>query len=216
MDLEAVWALREDEVYPAIFGTLSRGIFPLSAATFQPFKNAAVDPCWLTYGVMEYSPSATRSSWVYVTSGHSNPWEVEPENYSSEGESGAGIEFTLETPSQADWAIVTLQQMLALDLLMMSGHFGDQQSLGIANRIPLGGPINGKDACVLRNLLVIQPSTFQEEFQLPSGTVKLIEFMGITDAERELAKEKGFGDLKMALEAAGHWPITDPDRGSIA
>ena len=35
MDLEEVWRLREEEVYPKLFGPLGRGIFPLTQELFN-------------------------------------------------------------------------------------------------------------------------------------------------------------------------------------
>lgn len=75
MDLEQVWKIREEEIYPSFFGPTSRGIFPLELALFTgQFRQSNVDPRWLHYGVIEFAPISSRRSWLYVTSGHSNPW----------------------------------------------------------------------------------------------------------------------------------------------
>ena len=103
MDLETVWAHREDVVFPEIFGGQSRGIFPLSQNSFQPFPNAQIDPRWLHYGVFEFAPTETRKNWLYVTSGHSNPWDLSPDEYRPEAISGAGVEFSIETQEKGDW-----------------------------------------------------------------------------------------------------------------
>ena len=59
-----------------------------------------------------------RHSWLYITSGHSNPWEQSPAEFDTDRESGAGVEFTLATTEPGDWAIRTLQSMLAFDILL--------------------------------------------------------------------------------------------------
>lgn len=86
MDLERVWKIREEEVYPALFGAVSRGIFPLTQQLFADrFGQADIDPRWLFHGVFEFAPTANRPSWLYVTSGYSNPWEQEATEYDPEG-----------------------------------------------------------------------------------------------------------------------------------
>jgi hypothetical protein len=98
MDLEEVWRIREEDVYPVLFGPRVRGIFPLQMEMFTgQFGQSNVDPRWLHYGVLEFAPTETRHSWLYVTSGHSNPWEQLPDEFDPDGESGAGAEFTLAT-----------------------------------------------------------------------------------------------------------------------
>ncbi len=214
MDLERVWALREDEIYPDLFGTPSRGVFPLTPDIFRSLDRQDPDPRWLTYGVFEYGPTPARTSWLYVTSGYSNPWETEPEDYDVNAPSGAGVEFTLEASAPGDWAIKLLQHMLAFDMLLCVGHFGHREPLSVGDRIPFGGPINGDDGCVLKNLLLMEPEHFGRRFQLPSGTVKLLQFVGITDEERDLATQRGFDALLAMLRKAEAAPVIDPRRAS--
>ena len=76
--LERVWEYREEILYRRLFGDAARGIFAIPYEMFaETFSQAEVDPRWLHYGVFEYAPISTRSSWVYATSGMSTPWEVE-------------------------------------------------------------------------------------------------------------------------------------------
>src|SRR5262245_11321978 len=76
VDLEEVWRIREEDVYPRLFGPLRRGIFTLTHELFsRRFGPQQIDPRWLTMGVMEFAPTAARKSWLYVTSGYSNPWD---------------------------------------------------------------------------------------------------------------------------------------------
>jgi hypothetical protein len=66
MDLEEVWRIREEDVYPGLFGPRVRGIFPLQVEMFTgQFGQSKVDPRWLHYGVFEFAPTETRHSWLY-------------------------------------------------------------------------------------------------------------------------------------------------------
>lgn len=216
MDLEEVWRIREEEVYPALFGPRFRGIFPLQMGMFTgQFGQSKVDPRWLHHGVFEFAPAETRHSWLYVTSGHSNPWEQSPEEFDPDGESGAGAEFTLATTEAGDWAIRTLQSMLAFDILLRAGRFPGKQHLGLNDRIPLRAPLNGDPACVLRNLVMTGPEGIPIGFQLPSGKVLLAGFTAISDDELKEAKQSGSPGLIDRLRGAGFHPVNDPHRPSL-
>ncbi|MQY41115.1 suppressor of fused domain protein [Epibacterium sp. SM1969] len=208
MDLETVWEYREETAYPELLGSKSRGIFPLSQASFQPFGDARIDARWLQYGVFEFAPTDRRASWVYITSGQSNPWDVPPEEYQPDGASGAGVEFSIETQAQGDWAIRFLLKMLAYDLLLSHGHFGDRPPLGLDDRIPLGGPIDGKEGTPITNVILHSPVSYAPQFQLPSGTVEILQFIGVTEQERDLARNEGFASLRTRLESDGSFPAT--------
>ncbi len=215
MDLEEVWRIREEEVYPRLFGPVSRGIFTLDQSVFERFGEVQVDPRWHTYGVFEYGPHGGRESWVYVTSAHSNPWEVEPQDYDPEGDSGAGIEFVLETEAQGDWAIVLLRNMLAFDLVLASGQMGNRPTLGLHDRVPIRAPLDGRDETTLTSLMIIRPTGFEAEFSLPSGRGGFMEFVGITEDEASFARAEGGGSLIERLEAAGAAPVTRLARASV-
>lgn len=214
IDLEEVWRLREEEINPALFGFQSRGIFPLESELFAAFGDVKVDPRWFSHGVFEYAPTDARTSWLYVTSGYSNPWEDAPEDFSKDGPSGAGVEFVLETDRQGDWAIRCLQRLLAFELSMASGQIGSGAPLGLSDRIPLGGPIDGQDGHLIQAVIIVAPANVPQEFDLPSGDVILVQFAGITDAERAFASEAGPDALFQRLEVTD-FPVTVPDRASV-
>jgi len=216
MDLEEVWRIREEDVYPALFGPCARGIFPLQMEIFTgQFGQTKVDPRWLHYGVLEFAPTETRNSWLYVTSGHSNPWEQSHEQFDGDGESGAGVEFTLAATEAGDWAIQTLQSMLAFDILLCAGRYPGREYIGLNDRIPLRAPLNGNPSCVLRNLVMTEPEDIPSEFQLPSGKVLLTSFTAISDAELNEAKQSGSASLIDRLRVAGFHPVNDPHRQSL-
>lgn len=216
-DLETVWSIREEEIYPALFGPVNRGIFTLSPQLFaERFNQTDIDPRWLHYGVFVFAPTANRASWLYVTSGHSNPWDQNPESYDPAGESGAGVEFTFAVSEQGDWAIQTLQQILAFDLLLSAGRFPGFEPLSLFDRIPLKAPLTGNPDCQLRNLILVEREDGPQEFLLPSGLAILVGFTAVTDAELDFAKAHGSPALIERLRAVGYHPITNPARASLA
>jgi hypothetical protein len=216
MDLEEVWRLREEIVYPSLFGKTRRGIFPLTHELFKNrFGQSDIDPRWLTYGVFEFAPIPGRPTWIYVTSGHSNPWEEEPEDYDPEGFSGYGAEFIFEVTEQGDWAIRALQSMLAFDILLSEGRFEGREAMSPFDRIPLRAPINGEPECEIRNLMMIELETGPSEFSLPSGRVTLVGFLGLTDGELAFAKANDSETLLKRFSASGCHGVTDPNRKSL-
>jgi hypothetical protein len=214
--LESVWEHREERVFPALFGPVARGIFPLNAEIFtETFKQQSIDPRWLHHGVLEFAPTETRQSWLYATSGLSNPWEQEPSEFGEAQFSGFGSELVLEAAIQADWAIRALRQLLAYDILLAHGRFGDYEPLGYGARVPLGGPINGEPGSEIRFVAIARPTHYECSFRLESGQVDLLQVVGITEAERNWAKEHGTEDLVTILGQQNAFPVTDPSRKSV-
>lgn len=170
------------------------------------------DPRWLHHGVIEFAPTAARASWLYVTSGYSNPWHEEPSAFSPDGDSGSGVEFVMETDRQGDWAIVHLRRMMALELLLSSGRIGNGP-LGLYDRIPLKEPIDWVEGHAVQNLISV-PSRWPD-FALPSGGVMFVQFIGVTDAERDFAKDTGIEALLSKLAATEVHPVVVPDRSAV-
>jgi hypothetical protein len=215
--LETVWEQREAAVYPELFGPLSRGIFVLSSEMFtQVFRQSEIDPRWLHHGVLEFGPTPTRSSWLYVTSGTSNPWDQDPAEYDLDAYSGLGSELVLEVPHQANWAIACLQKLLAYNILLAHGRFGGAEPLDYGDRLPLGGSIDGEATSLIRFVVVAKPSHFPSSFSLDSGQVDLLQLVGITEGERDFAKHEGHDALVERLRVRGAFPLTDPERASSA
>jgi hypothetical protein len=214
--LESVWEHREESVFPSLFGQVIRGIFPLSAELFsQTFKQESVDPRWLHYGVFEFAPTNTRGSWLYATSGLSNPWEQEPSDYRSSRISGFGSELVLEVPRQSDWAVQALRQLLAYDILLAHGRLGECGALRFGARVPLGGPINRDDSSKIRYVAIGTAAHYETTFKLDSGHVDLLHVVGITASERDWAKQHGTEKLLRLLAEQGAFPITDPAREAV-
>ena len=178
--LEESWTQREEVIYPKLFGNTGAGIYPLDMSIFSnQFNVKQVDPRWLHYGVFKCPPTAARNTWVYVTSGMSNPWENdEPQEYS-----GFGIELILETEGEHDWAISILHSLLAFNILISVGHYGNKPLIDYDDRIPQSIEPN------ISSLMVVLPKQFPTSFELISGRVDCLQITGITAQELELAKE---------------------------
>lgn len=216
MDLEEVWRIREEDIYPSLFGGAQRGIFPLSGDVFiNRFKQATYDPRWLSHGVIEFGPTAERPYWLYVTSARSNPWQLEPEAYDPNGVSGAGVEFLFAVTEPGDWAILFLQNMLAYDLLLGAGRFGRREPFVPGDQIPLHSPIDGREACEIRNAIVFKTEGLPSGFSLPSGRVEFLVFTGVTDQEIDFSKTESVSALVDRLRRADAFPVTDPSRTSV-
>ena len=114
------------------------------------------------YGVLEHGPTG-RGTYHYLTSGASNPWEVEPEDHAKQEFSGLGSELVLETLDSADWPIVVLQRLLAFNILLAHGRYGDSKPLDYWHRVLLGGSIT-RDS-LLRHLLIAPPDGYPAQFE---------------------------------------------------
>jgi hypothetical protein len=206
--LEEIWEEREEKLYPAMFGPM-HGIFLIPLARFERF-DAPADPRWLTIGVFECAPTATRSSWVYVTSGLSNPWEDE---VNPNEPTGYGCEFAIETVRQGDWAIRLLHHLASIHLLACSQRIrGEPFEQG--DRIALHGGIN-EGTSTLRNVLLTEPVSFEKRLLQRCGFADWFFCVGISDEEKAFARESGNDVLLERLAQAGALPVTDPDRKSL-
>lgn len=215
MDLNEVWRLREDEVYPRLFGGERRGIFPLAGEVFRSrFDDLDIDLTWLFVGVFEFSPTAQRPFWLYVTSGLSTPWYADSDTYHPGDLSGEGVEYLFATTVPGDWAIRFLQNMLAFDLVLASGQLTGQP-LGEGDRIPLREPINGLADCQITNAILTRSDHLPTKFQLPSGEAHFLTFTGVTDEEIAFAKRRSTAELVGRLVEAAAYPVTDPSRASV-
>lgn len=210
--LERASTHREERVYPSLFGDLEEAISPLSEELFSTLGANDIDPRWLNHGVLVSPPNGHRSSWLYVTSGLSDPWDTDRHN---PGRSGIGFEFVLETRERADWAIWRLQHVLAFEQLLAAGRFPGKHLLTLYDRLPLRAPIVPESTSALDWLLVCPAPARRRRFRLESGWVHLLHLVGITDAEASYARREGGDALVELLEDAGGYPVTNPMRVSV-
>jgi hypothetical protein len=211
---EGVWADREDRVYRALFGDLGNGVFPATAAHFARLKQTPRHPGWLHHGVFACPPHGARAHWAYVTSGLSNPWNLESEGRDPSGHSGIGFELLLCTNDRADWAIPVLHHLMAWQLLVATGAV-QGQPMAPTQRVPLGGPIDGDKDCAVTWALVEAPTHIEPTFELPSGQVEWLLLVGVTEADVTFARATDQKVLVARLQQEGVWPITDRQRKNV-
>lgn len=212
--LEHIWAVREERIYPTLFGKLSEGIYVLDAEIFlKQFQQESYDPRWLFCGVFESPPSGKRTSWLYVTSGLSNPWDDET---NPPDVSGLGCEFVLETTEQSQWAIRRLHELMAYQILLCHGRYGEAEPMGWYNRMPLRDSIDYTGNSEIRNLMLCPPANFPGEFQLDSGEVVLLAVAGITNEEKAWATQNDGEQLLKLLKRYNAFPIINIRRQTIA
>jgi Suppressor of fused protein (SUFU) len=211
---EGAWAFREETRYPKLFGSLGPGIYPLDADLFTSvFRQESFDPRWLSLGVFECAPTMERASWVYVSSGLSTTWESsspEPDKWS-----GLGCEFIMQSPRQAQWALLLLRKMVAFQILLACGKFPGKPVLAVGDRIPLRSPIDGASS-KLTWALVASSQEFPDVQQIPSGRFQFFQFIGITEEEAEYARGNSSKQLTNLLAALKLASTTEPSRESVA
>ena len=210
---EAVWRQREEIVYPSLFGPLSNKMCTLSARWFESMGFKEIDPRWLTHGVLESPPNASRESWLYVTTGLSNPWGVDPAEVQRDQYSGLGFEFFMQTSAEAPWAVDSLSFLMAMQILAAQELIGGGL-LEPYDRIPLGRSIDGTPHGLVRNVFVVPPEHILARVPLDSGVFDLMLCVGITDAELQFARAQDGQGLQQLLIHHGCLPITEATRSS--
>jgi hypothetical protein len=210
---ERTWEYREEVLYPSLFGASRRGIFSITAEIITgTFKQESFDPRWLNHGVIEFAPTGSRDSWLYVTSGMSNDWEAaQPESTTP---SGLGCEFVFETTQQSEWAILRMLHLMTFQILLCHGRYPGRDPLSDFDRTPLRGPIRSGHS-KLTHLMVAPPSGFPREAHLDSGSFDFNQIVGISEAEAAFARSHDGLALLEMLVAQGYFPITDPDRNEV-
>lgn len=211
---EKLWADREDRVYRSLFGDLGPGIYSASPKIYERYGKEP-HPGWLTHGVFGCPPHDERDSWIYVTSGISNPWNLQQPGKDPSGFSGLGFEMVIETHQKSDWAVPLLHNLMAYELLVAVGTYPDAELFEYGNRVPLENSITPEFDSLIRWLLVEQPKHYASSFELASGRVDFFHFVGATDAEVELARADGQDKLVELLKQRGVHPFTDADRESV-
>jgi len=211
---ESVWSDREDRVYRRVFGDLGQGIFAAGPRVFSQYGKEP-HPGWLNHGVFACPPGAHRESWLYVTSGLSNPWNLDTPGRDPSGFSGLGFELVIESKEPATWAVPLLHNLMAYELLVAVGTYEDADLLEYGNRVPLGRSITPEFDSAIRWLLVEPPRHYAASFELASGRVDFFHLVGATDAEVELARQSDQDALVALLQQRGAWPHTDARRASL-
>ncbi len=213
--LEKVWEQREVTVYPQIFGELGEGIYPVPASVFSETFEQEPDPRWLHVGVFACPPSEKRDHWLYLSSGLTNPWELESPPEDRTSLSGLGAEYVFETSQPGDWAIQLLHRVIAFDLLLSHGRYPNREALAPGDRIPLGGSIQPQVESLITWLQIAKSPVYGAPIQLESGEFYLLQVIGITEAEARLSRDQGLEPLLTILQEGGAYPVTNPERSSL-
>ncbi|MCK5943027.1 MAG: suppressor of fused domain protein [Planctomycetes bacterium] len=211
---EKLWADREDRVYRSLFGDLGKGVFTAGEAIYQRFGKEP-HPGWLNHGVFAGPPHDERDSWIYVTSGLSNPWNLDAPGKDPSGFAGLGFELVIESSEEADWAVMLLHNLMAYELLVAVGTYEGAELFEYGNRIPLNDSITPSFESQIRWLLVEQPKHYPSSFELAAGRVDFFHLVGATDAEVEFARKNSQDNLVKLLQEKGVHPRTDAGRDSV-
>lgn len=210
---EQQWTEREEKVYRSIFGDLGGGVHIAGEGVYARFGKAPHQG-WFNHGVFACPPNPERESWLYVTSGLSNPWNLEQPGRDPSGFSGLGFELVVESTQQADWAVPLLHNLMAYELLVAVGSYEGAELFEYGNRIPLQGSITPSFDSKIRWLLVEQPKHYPSAFELPGGRVDFFHLVGATEKEVEFARQTSQDMLVGLLHKQGVHPRTDADRES--
>ncbi|MFN3244756.1 MAG: suppressor of fused domain protein [Planctomycetota bacterium] len=211
---EKLWTDREDRVYRSLFGDLGKGVCTAGEAVFQRFGKQP-HPGWLNHGVFACPPHEERDSWIYVSSGLSNPWNLETPGKDPSGFAGLGFELVVESAAEADWAVPLLHNLMAYELLVAVGTYEGAELFEYGNRIPLNDSITPTFESAIRWLLVEQPKHYPSSFELSAGRVDFFHLVGASDAEVEFARKNSQDNLVQLLKDKGVHPLTDAARESV-
>lgn len=211
---EQVWSDREDRVYRSLFGDLGGGVYSAGPRVYERYGKQP-HPGWQNHGVFACPPHGERRHWLYVTSGLSNPWNLDQPGRDPSGFSGLGFELVIATPEAADWAVPLLHNLMAYELLVAVGTYEGAELFEYGNRVPLQGSITPSFDSAIRWLLIGQPEGMAQSFDLPSGRVDLFWLVGATDAEVEFARQTNQDTLVALLQKERVWPVTDAARRSV-
>ena len=215
-NLKEVWNYRERQIYPQWFGPAQNGPFYLTAEFFlETFGITDPDLSWTSHSIYEFEPIEERGSWLYVSSGLSNPWYDSPDDYFINDYSGLGVEFVMETPEKSIWAIAIMQRIAAYNILLDAGRLGEYMVLDYNTTLPLHGPINITGKSLLQAIGLFRPTHYSPVFTLDSGSVDFLHIMGLTIPEFDFCRQRSPEELLEIFEREDIYPLTDPARKSV-
>jgi len=204
--VDKVREYREDVLYPKLFGPRNGDPALLTSAHLGRLGERNGCPKhWLTYGVLAFEPTASRSSWLYATSGMSDDFENDPP---ASRLAGLGCEFVMETCLPSTLAIDQLHYLMAQQLLVSQQRTKKSYPLGDFDRIPVLDS-SGLIGSQLRWLMLGPPRQLPQEASLHSGNFDFYQVTAISEAEADYARTRGGGALLLRLEQAGAYPVVD-------
>ncbi len=149
---------------------------------------------WRGEGVLQFPPSKEFSSWIYLTTGLSQPdfedsgqpivWKDD----SGISQSGFGIELAISTAHESNWVIGVLYHLLRYMIFspgsrpILPGH-----------RFPIDVSNLSRRESLLNHFIAIKSDRYRSQFALPAGECNIVHLVGITSKEAEYATSLGNG-----------------------
>lgn len=213
-----IWRQREERYYTRLFGMLPNTVLPVPQQALMAILPAGtiLKPEWSRHAVIEFEPGEKHRDWLYVTTGLSQPWEIEKEaDLQPEGQSGLGFEMVLRSPERASWAVDVLHRLMVYQI-GVGAKLIRGKLFGYGDWMVLNGPISPQvPDTKLRAILMSHPRDFEPRFGLPSGRVELLQLVGIAGGELAYLLATGPDRLEADLYNAKAAPTTDPRRAPI-
>lgn len=210
----SVWEHREDVVYKELFGELNDA-FKISAEVFEKGFNLQVEEeFWTANAVLEYKPTDKRNSWLYVSSGLSNPVGQEPSSIDEKGYSGLGFEMLIETKEQSHWPVHLLHDLIAYQVLVACSRI-EGEVFDFDQVVPIGKILPNSDLAHVVILESIDGCSYPPGFSLASGGVDLFVLFGMTEDEIATISSKEPSDLVSKYQDFEGFPIIDIHRKSV-
>lgn len=210
-----VWQLREETIYPRLFGSLKSEISVIPAEFFSiPPHEFKPPPLWLHYGAVTSPPDSIRNCWAYASSGLSNPTLDQCEHPNPAEPSGLGFEVVMFTPTESPWAVRVIQWAMANQMLVAAGLVSFEL-VEIFDRIHLPPALYPPDTSYIKHIFVVPAPADIHLFDLPSGKVEMLLLLGITDAEMKFARAQDGSGLLELLQHHGVSRVTDVTRQSV-
>lgn len=172
---------------------------------------------WPHGGILRHPPDEDRPDWHFATHGLAQPAEPDAAALfalDDERPSGRGIELVLSTEEDVAWAPELLLSLVRYLVLRP-----EARTILPLDRMPIRGPVDGREESELRYLLARQPRGYESELILPGGLCDLVHLVGITGPEFEQARQlpagAGSAALVLVLDVAGVGSLTDPSRRCV-
>lgn len=208
---------RELNRYPGFFGETQSEFYTFPEHLISKESLDLLEETGVSLNlVIEYAPNEKRNSWLYVTSGLTNPSGEEPQNIDPNDYSGIGFEMIIETNEKSLWPVNVLHMMMFSQILISSGMV-EGDLLEYNDIFPINeSVIKNSD---IRSFVAIAPdqrNSYPMGFDLSTGKVDFFPLFGITASEEKLILDDKLKiNLTELFEKAGY-PIVNPIRKGIS
>lgn len=207
---------RETVLYPQFFGAQPSEFYSFPENLVSKDGVDLLEESGMSLNlVMEFGPNEKRKSWLYVTSGMSNPVGETPDKIDINDFSGIGFEMIIETPEKCKWPVNILHTIMFSQCLisacLVEGELIEYNDIFPIQKDSIAdSPINSFVAMVPN-----ERCNYPKEFCLSSGKVDFFSLFGITISEELLFLEKNAElNLPEFFEKAGY-PVNNIFRESV-